>query len=88
MDVIRVRQQDPNQDGMATKMIQQKGMTFHHDFGYSFISPFLFPPKKRGEKKKMNSKNDDKKSCFLLDPQMFYLYKGQLKGVQRKYEIF
>ena len=38
-----------------------EGMTFDHDFGYSFPL-FLFPPKKRGKKKrKMNSKNRDQK---------------------------
>jgi hypothetical protein len=28
-------------------MIEHKGMTFDHDFGY----PFLFPPKKKGRGK-------------------------------------
>ena len=38
-------------------------MTFDHDFGYSF--PFIFPPKKRGQKKmRMESKNLDRKSCL------------------------
>ena len=32
---------------------------------WSFFSPFLFPPRKRGKKKRrMNSKNRDQKSCL------------------------
>ena len=38
-------------------VLEQKGMTFDHDFGYSFV----FPPKKRKKKRRMNSKNHDKK---------------------------
>ena len=42
-------------------MIEQKGMTFDHDCGYSF--PFLLPPKKRGKKKRrINDKNHDRKA--------------------------
>jgi hypothetical protein len=42
-------------------MIEQKGMTFDHDFGYSFPL-FLFPPKKRGKKKRrMYSTNREQK---------------------------
>jgi len=45
-------------------MIEQKGMAFDHDFGFYF-SPFLIPFKKRWKKKRrMNSKNRDKKSCI------------------------
>ena len=43
-------------------MIAQKGMTFDHDL---FFSPFLFPPKKEGKKKRrMNIKNRDQNSCL------------------------
>ena len=83
LDVIRVRQQNLNQHGMATEMIQQKGMTFHHDFGYSFISPFLFPPKKRGEKKKMNSKNHDKKSFLSARFKCLFILRS-IKGCTKK----
>ena len=44
-------------------IIEQKGMTFDHDFCYYF--PRLFLPKKRGKvKRRMNNKNPDQKSCL------------------------
>ena len=46
------------------QLIEQKSMTFDHDFCYSFplFSPLL---KKRGKKKRrMNSKNRGQKSCL------------------------
>ena len=44
-------------------VIEQKGITFDHDFGYSFS--LFFPPKKGGKKKRtINSKNRDQKSCL------------------------
>ena len=43
--------------------IEPKGMTLNHDFGYNF--PFLFPPKKRGKKKRrMYSQNRVFKPCL------------------------
>ena len=44
--------------------IEQKGMTFDHDFGYFF--PFFFTPKKKREEEKENevAKKRDKKSCL------------------------
>ena len=42
-------------------LIEQKGMTFDHDFGYSFI----FTLKKEGRRKgEYNSKNYDQNSCL------------------------
>ena len=48
-------------------MIEQKGMTFDHDFGYSF--PPLFPSKKKRDEKKENelAKIVIKNYAFLLD---------------------
>ena len=43
--------------------IEQKGITFDHDFGYS-LPLFSSLLKKREEEKKMKSKNHDQKSCF------------------------
>ena len=42
-------------------MIEQKGMTFDHGFGYTLLFP---PKKKRKEETGMNSKNRDQKSCL------------------------
>ena len=49
--------------------IEQKGITFDHDFGYSLISPFLFPPKKKREEQQENelAKIVIKGHAFLLD---------------------
>ena len=79
LGVIRVRQQDLNQEWMATNVIQQKGMTFDHDFGYLFhlFSSLL---KKEGRRKKWIAKIMIKSHSFLLDSNV-YLYCGQLKGV-------
>ena len=45
-----------------SKRSEQKGMTFEHDFSYSFPL-FLLSPKKRGKKKsRMKSKKRDKKN--------------------------
>ena len=39
----------------APFFIEQKGMTFDHDFlRRLFFSPFLLPPKKKGEEEKKN----------------------------------
>ena len=39
-----------------------------------FFSPFFFPPKKRGKKKRrLNSKNCDFKLCLLIDPNVFII---------------
>ena len=44
--------------------IEQKGMTFDHDFGY--YCPLFSSLLKKGKKKRrMNTKNHDKKSCLL-----------------------
>ena len=51
-------------------MIEQKGMPFDQDFGYSL--PFSLPSKKRGKKKRrMNSKNRDQSHAFLLDLNLY-----------------
>ena len=51
------------------KKIEQKGIVFfYHDFCYS-LSPFLFPPNKRGKKKRRinNQRRGKKNNAFLLD---------------------
>ena len=44
-------------------MIEQKGMRFDHDFGYSFLLFSSVLKKREEEKDRMNSKNRDQKSC-------------------------
>ena len=49
---------------MNYRRIELKGMTFDHDFSYSFHL-FSYLRKKRGKKKRrMDSKNRDQKSCL------------------------
>ena len=46
--------------------MEQKGMTFDHDF-LVLHYPFLFPPKKRGKRKgEWSSKNRDQKSYLSV----------------------
>ena len=55
--------------------IEQKGMTFNHDFGYSFT---LFSSLLKGGKKKrrMNSKNRDQNVCLSAQSK----YKGEIRN--------
>ena len=59
-------------------VIEQKGMTFDDDFGYS-LPPFLFAPKKKREEEKENevAKIVFKSNAFLLDQW------GYIKSKQR-----
>ena len=50
---------------------QQEGMTFGHDFGYSFPLSLL----KRGKKKRrMNRKYRDQKSCLSAQSTKIYIF--------------
>ena len=65
--------------------IEQKGITFDHDFGYSFplFSSLL---KKRGKnKRRINSKNRDQKSC-LSAPSLSRSNLG--KSIQQKFDFY
>ena len=54
-------------------MIEQKGMTFDHDFGYFF--PFSLPPYKKRKREKVNelAKIMIKGHAFLLDHWIYTL---------------
>ena len=49
-------------------MIEQKGMTFDHDFGYSFHLSYSLLKKKGREKENEVKKIVIKSHVFLLDP--------------------
>ena len=54
-------------------MIEQKGMTFYHGFGYSFPLFFSLLKKEGRRKSRMNSKNLILSHAFLLDLFIFIL---------------
>ena len=46
--------------------IEQKGIPFHHDFGYLFPLFFFSPKKRESKKKRMNSKNREIKREWIV----------------------
>ena len=55
---------------IISSTIEQKGKTFDHDFGY-----FLFPPRKRGEKKR---RINSKKQMLCLSARLFGLPRKEI----------
>ena len=51
---------------LAPKKIEQKGMTFDHDFGYSYPLFTSLLKNREKKKRKMNSKKRDQKSCLSV----------------------
>ena len=66
------------QKSRSSILIEQKGMTFDHDFVFYPPPLFLFPIKKKREEEKENklAKIVIKGHAFLLDPVLFCRHKN------------